>query len=256
MTASIESEVDSPVLPPHPELTLYYSGERGKRTFLNRMFNDTAVDYDRVENVLALGSGRWYRRQALLRGGLKPGMKALDVAMGTGLVTREAKEIVGSNGYIVGIDPSSGMLNEARSSLNVPAVLGVGESLPFGDAQFDFVSMGYALRHLSNLNRAFAEYFRILRPGGTVCVLEIARPTDVVRLHLVRAYFKCLLPMIARLMDAKPSTRSLWEYYWETIDRCVPPETVMDALRSAGFTDVRRHMAFGLFSEYVGTRLA
>src|SRR5207244_1214410 len=73
-------------LPPHPELSTYYRGARAKTAFLRQIFDDTAQDYDRVEGLLALGSGRWYRRQALRRAGLQTGMRVLDVATGTGLV--------------------------------------------------------------------------------------------------------------------------------------------------------------------------
>ncbi len=113
-------------LPPHPELSAYYRGARGKRTFLRQIFDETAHDYDRVERVLALGSGRWYRRQALRRAGLAGGMRVLDVATGTGLVAREAMGVVGAAGNVIGVDPSVGMLRQARASLNLRAVLGVG----------------------------------------------------------------------------------------------------------------------------------
>src|SRR5688572_11391454 len=73
---------------PHPTLPRYYASD-GKRSFVRRIFNHTAGDYDRVEKMMALGSGSWYRRQALMRAGLVSGMRVLDVAIGTGLVARE-----------------------------------------------------------------------------------------------------------------------------------------------------------------------
>src|SRR3954449_6403754 len=136
-------------LAPHPTLPRYYAGEAEKRSFVRKIFNETAPDYERVERWMALGSGSWYRRQALLRAGLAPGMRVLDVAIGTGLVAREEAAITGDPKLVLGLDPSIGMLSEARRTLPVQAVLGVAEELPLADAQFDFLSMGYALRHLS-----------------------------------------------------------------------------------------------------------
>src|SRR5688572_32581148 len=98
-------------------------------------------------------------------------MKVLDVATGTGLVAREALAIVGAQGSVTGLDPSAGMLEQART-LAFSIVRGHGERLPFGPASFDFVSMGYALRHVSDLPALFGEMKRVLRPGGTACVLE------------------------------------------------------------------------------------
>jgi demethylmenaquinone methyltransferase/2-methoxy-6-polyprenyl-1,4-benzoquinol methylase len=249
------TDVLSPrALPPHPELSAYYRGEAGKGAFLRDIFDETACDYDCVEGVLALGSGRWYRRQALLRAKLAPGMKVLDVAMGTGLVAREAMGIVGKAGRVVGVDPSVGMLRQARAAIRASAVVGVGQSIPFAEGSFDFISMGYALRHLPDLRPAFSEFHRVLRPGGRVCILEISRPAGRVGRQLMSAYFRLLLPSLSRILDTRPKTRHLWKYYWETIDQCVAPQRVLDALADAGFTMPKRNLSLGMFSEFVAIK--
>lgn len=241
-------------LPPHPVLERYYRDAAAKRPFLRQIFDETAGDYDRVERVLALGTGRWYRRRALRRSGLTAGMRVIDVAMGTGLVAREAQAIVGNDGFVLGVDPSLGMIREARRSLATPAVLGVGEALPVADASFDCLSMGYALRHLPDLHATFAEFARALRPGGRVCILEITRPANRVGRAMLAAYFRGLLPMLSRFVGTSATTRELWAYYWQTIDACVPTGQVMDSLGNAGFVDVWRRSDFGIFSEYSGVR--
>jgi demethylmenaquinone methyltransferase/2-methoxy-6-polyprenyl-1,4-benzoquinol methylase len=265
---ALDFPVDTPpvpevTLPPHPELRSYYGRGRGaKATFLREIFDATADDYDRLERVVALGSGRWYRREALVRAGLTRGMRVLDVATGTGLVAREAIQLVGASGasgppfggQVLGVDPSLGMLRQARSLAGLHPVLGVGESLPLADGQFDFVTMGYALRHLADLRIAFAEFFRVLRPGGRVCILELLRPQDPVRRRLLDVYFRLLLPILARLATRSSRTQELWRYYWVTIDQCVPPDVVLAALRAVGFADVQRGVSFGLFSEFTATR--
>jgi demethylmenaquinone methyltransferase/2-methoxy-6-polyprenyl-1,4-benzoquinol methylase len=244
-------------LVPHPDLPAYYRGAERKRTFLREIFDQTAGDYDRVERVLALGSGRWYRRQALVRAGLSSGMRVLDVAAGTGLVAREALQLVGAGGRVLGVDPSEQMLRHAHDMPGAfSAVLGRGESLPIGDRCVDFVSMGYALRHLPDLNKAFSEFHRVLRPGGKVCILEITRPSGWIRRQLLQAYFHGVLPLASRVMNASAATRRLWQYYWETIDQCVAPTIVLGALSSAGFTQVGRATSLGIFSEYTATKPA
>ncbi|MEP6658151.1 MAG: class I SAM-dependent methyltransferase, partial [Betaproteobacteria bacterium] len=129
----------------------YYADERGRRHFLNDLFDGNARDYDYIERLLALGSGSRYRRHALRRAGLAPGMHVLDVATGTGLVAREALATVGPDGSVVGLDPSAGMLAEAHRQLPMTIVRGRGEKLPLRGAAFVFVSMGFALRHVSDL---------------------------------------------------------------------------------------------------------
>lgn len=241
-------------LPPHPDLKQYYSHPKAKRGFLRDIFDDTAPDYDRIESVLALGSGSWYRRRALARAGLREGMRVLDVAVGTGLVAREAIAIVGRRGSVTGVDPSIGMVTQARASLDLPIVLGVGEQLPFADQSFEFLSMGYALRHLADLRPAFAEFRRVLKPGGIVCVLEIVRPVGKIQRKALEIYFKGLFPIISRLVSKRPQSGKLWTYYWETIDQCVPPTTVLRAMSDAGLIHARRFAELGIFAEYTSVR--
>lgn len=239
---------------PHGVLRDYYSTPQHKGAFVRGIFDRTADDYERVERVMALGTGSWYRRKALLRAGLTAGMKVLDVATGTGMVAREAVAITGNSSNVVGLDPSTGMLQELTSRLALPLILGRGESLPLADKSFDFLSMGYALRHVSDLSAALAEFFRVLRPGGRVCLLEITAPAARISRAILRAYLRGVVPCLTRLMARHADSQLLWRYYWDTIAACVSPERVMHALTEAGFRDVRRHVELGVFSEYTGTK--
>jgi demethylmenaquinone methyltransferase/2-methoxy-6-polyprenyl-1,4-benzoquinol methylase len=255
MTGSQPSANAHAPVPPHPVMDGYYRDAAGKRPFLRDIFDATAGDYNKVERVLALGTGPWHRRRELRFAGLTAGNRVLDVAMGTGLVAREAATIVGDPSLVLGVDPSIGMLGEAQRTLGVAAVLGVGEALPVADATFDFVSMGYALRHLPDLGAAFGEFARVLKPGGRVCVLEISRPSGAIGGTVLGAYFRGVLPILSRVVGTSAQTRELWRYYWQTIDACVQPDVVMQSLRDAGFTDVKRRVQFGIFSTFTGTRV-
>ena len=256
MTVTATGRQQAAPLPPHPTLRAYYPSPEAKPDFVGRLFDETAGDYDRIERRMALGAGPWYRRQALRRGGLRPGMKCLDVAVGTGLVAREAAGIVGTAGEVAGVDPSAGMLAEAARALPIRLVKGRAEQLPFRDDSFDFLSMGYALRHLSDMTAGFREFARVLRPGGRVCVLEITRPRGRLSGALLKFYLRGLVPALARLTSrvAPDRQRELWAYHWDTIEACVPPEAVRRALESAGFVDVKCHVEVGIFSEYTGRK--
>ena len=249
-------------LAPHPTLVRYYPGPEQKRSFVRRIFDESAGQYDRVERMMAFGTGSWYRRRALARAGLSTGMRCLDVAVGTGLVAREAVTLVGDPSLVIGLDPSPGMLAEAARSLPIRLVVGRAEHLPFPDGSFDFVSMGYALRHVSDVSVTAREFFRVLRPGGTLCLLEITRPSRRLPLALVKCYMKGIVPCLSRLAagsDRRADRQGdrqgvLWEYYWDTINACLPPAALRGAMAEAGFDDVRRHVELGIFSEYTGRR--
>lgn len=203
-----------------------------------------------------LRSGSYYRRWVQQRHGLKPGMHLLDVACGTGLVAVESAKILGSAENITCVDPSEGMLAVARSKLAAKFVVGRAEALPLPANGFDFLTMGYALRHVTSLEETFAEYFRVLRPGGKVLILEVTKPTGRFAGFLFRVYFGRIYPALTQLFTRSRAARDMMRYYWETMDACVPPETVLEALRAVGFQDVKRIKMAGLFSEYSAVKPA
>jgi demethylmenaquinone methyltransferase/2-methoxy-6-polyprenyl-1,4-benzoquinol methylase len=214
------------------------------------MFDRTAADYDRVERALALGTGPWYRRRALRLAGLRPGMRVLDVGVGTGLVASAAASIVGDPALVTGLDPSIGMLRCARVPEGVSLTLGRAEAIPLHDASVDFLSMGFALRHLSDLSTVFSEFFRVLRPGALLCILEITAPASTWPRAFLKAYLRGVVPVVARVLARHRDTPALMRYYWDTIEACVPPQSVLQSLSAAGFIAVRRDVELGVFSAY------
>jgi demethylmenaquinone methyltransferase/2-methoxy-6-polyprenyl-1,4-benzoquinol methylase len=241
-------------VPPHPVLPAWYASREERSAFVRLLFNRVAGEYDAVNAIFSLGSGRWYRRQALRRAGVRTGMRVLDVATGTGLVAREARTLSGPMGVVIGLDLSESMLAETRRALPLPCVQARAEALPVGEASVDFVSLGYALRHLPDLRLAFAGFRRVLRPGGTLLLLEISRPPGRVAAALARLYFRHLVPALCRLRGRR-TAEELLGYYWDTIDSCVPPGVILDGLRDAGFAQVSCGTSLGVFRAYSGRKL-
>lgn len=254
MSTNIKDAQSNIVHAPHPPLTEYYGREEDRRDWVGVQFNKTAPDYDRMEAILGLGTGSSYRRRTLLLAGLKPGMKVLDVGMGTGLVARQAASIVGDPSRITGVDPSPGMIQSAKLPAGVKVVEGRAEQIPLPDGGFDFLSMGYALRHISDLAVAFAEFHRVLKPGGKLCILELTPPKGKIANALVKWYFRHAVPALGRLVSKDKDTSQLWRYYWDTIEACASPASVMKTLTAAGFTNVRRHVDIGICSVYLADK--
>jgi len=236
---------------PHPVLPTYYADPSQRPAFVRNLFNRTAPFYDRINRLFSLGTGDWYRRHALLRAGLQPGMRVLDVAVGTGLTARQALRIAG-DGAVIGLDVSEAMLAEARRTLAIPLIQGRAEQLPLADASLDFLCMGYALRHVADLTATFREFRRVLRPGGRVLLLEIGRPRAGLPQAVAGLYLGRIVPFLSRCMTLDRESQTLMRYYWDTIETCVPPEIILSAMREAGLADAACGEEFGMFRAYSG----
>jgi demethylmenaquinone methyltransferase/2-methoxy-6-polyprenyl-1,4-benzoquinol methylase len=198
---------------PHEPIVARYPGGGEKQAYVRSLFDRSAPHYDRISGFGFLWTGGFYRRRALRRAGLRPGMNVVDVACGTGAVTRACLDVLRGDGRVIGVDPSAGMLQVAQRRVGGAEFrAGHAEALPVADASADFLAMGYALRHVAELERAFGE--------------------------------------LTRLATGSQDAREMMRYFWETIDACVPPDVILAALKAVGFAEVRRTTEIGVFSAY------
>jgi demethylmenaquinone methyltransferase/2-methoxy-6-polyprenyl-1,4-benzoquinol methylase len=235
---------------PHPPLREYYTQEAERGSWVQQIFDRTAGDYDRIERVMALGSGSWYRRRALRRAGLLPGMRVLDIGVGTGLTAKQAAFLVGISGHVTGIDPSPGMIRRAKVPAAVNLLIGSAEAIPAAAESADFLCMGYALRHIADFSAALREFIRVLKPGGRICLLEITRPEGQASRAMLKAYMRGVVPFLAGILGENSDSPKLMRYYWDTIDACVAPNEILEAIHDAGFVDGYRNVELKIFSEY------
>ncbi len=206
------------------------------------LFASVAPTYERWARMLSMGQdARW--RRAMVGGlGLSPGSRVLDVAAGTGSITR----LMESRGLeVLSVDQSRQMTQMAKRR-GAAAVLATAERLPFADGTFDGVTFGYLLRYVDDVSRCLEELVRIVRPGGIVGMVEFGRPGGAWR-PAWWLYTRSLLPMAGAMI------RSGW---WEvgrflgpSIDafaREHPPERLAAEWGAAGMEDVRyRRMSLG-----------
>jgi len=239
---------------PHQPLTEFYSLPEERPEYIAHLFDASAVHYDWISSILSFGTDRYYRRLALKKAGLERTMRLLDVATGTGLVARAALDLQLPKANIIGLDPSLGMLRQNHETTGIALFQGFGETLPFRSDSFDFITMGYALRHVESLPRLFSEFRRVLKPGGRALVLEISRPDSILLGAALKGYMAAIVPLIARLRTSSAELGELLRYYWATIEHCVPPPTIVSALERAEFRLVERRRFGPMLNDYLAEK--
>ncbi len=231
---------------PGPALRVSLPTGPEKEHAVRAMFDAIAPRYDALNRLMTFGLDRGWRRTAVHSLRLPPASVVLDVACGTGDLCRELARV---GLRPVGFDVSSGMLAAAREP--APLVLGDGLQLPVATAVADGVTCGFALRNVVSLPRLFAEFARVLRPGGRVSILEVAEPTTpgIRAVHAI--YFRRVVPVLGGLL----SDRAAYRYLPRSTAYLPTVAEQLDLLQSAGFADVRSTpLGFGAVRLTTGTR--
>ena len=232
----------------------YYADPERRPSFVRDMFNRSAQHYDLVNQLFSLGSGAWYRRFCLRRAGVGPGMLVVDVATGTGLLAREAIALAGDRTAVIGVDVSEAMLAIAQRNLGIPVIQATAEALPLLPGIADFVTMGYALRHMADLNAALGEALRVLRPGGAIVLLEMSAPRNKLARMLAALFIGFVLPRLSLLVTRDARARTLMQYHWQTVLNYMSPDVIMNVMRDSGFDNVTCKSYLDLFHHYTGRK--
>jgi demethylmenaquinone methyltransferase / 2-methoxy-6-polyprenyl-1,4-benzoquinol methylase len=194
------------------------------------MFDDIASRYDLVNGLLSLGlDGRW-RKRAAASAGAGPGARVLDLGCGTGEL---GAELAGRGARVIGVDVSGEMLLLARRRFGrrLSLVQGSAFSLPFADGSLDAAVSGFVLRNLDDLAGAFAELARVIRPGGTIALVDITEPPN----RVVRRGFDLYFGTVAPALGALVGKRNAYRYLARSLGQLPPPDWVCAILREAGF---------------------
>ncbi len=194
------------------------------------MFDRIAPVYDVMNRLMTAGlDGRW--RRLAVREVVWPGDRVLDACCGTGDLAIEAER---RGAKVVGLDFSERMLERARrKSGTIEWVRGDALALPFGDGEFDAVTVGFGVRNLDDLQGGLRELNRVLRPGGKIAVLEITRPRGLLR-PFFRLWFDVLVPLAGKVLPGGKA----YTYLPASVRRFPGPEDLSSLFEAAGFREV------------------
>lgn len=234
-----------------------YSSEGEKASQVEKMFDNIAPTYDLLNHRLSWNIDKYWRWRAIRT--LSDHMPKdgtphiLDVATGTGdLALQMAKKM--PNADITGIDISEGMLEVARQKAekeNRPLTFAKEDcnALSYPDNYLDAVTAAFGIRNFQNLEQGLSEMFRVLKPGGMFCVLELTTPVSFPMKQLFHIYSNCILPLYGKHISHDTSAYS---YLNKTIEAFPQGETMMDILKKIGFSKATfKRLTFGICTMYV-----
>ena len=230
------------------------SGEE-RSLLVREMFDRIARRYDLLNTVMTAGLNRLWNRRVVDAASLNPGGTALDLACGTGSLTRDLARKAGPDGYVLGIDFSREML---RAALSRPMP---GVAYRLGDAtdlegvpsdSFDAATIAYGARNIPDLDALFSEMARALKPGGVAVCLEIARPTGGMSSRFYGLWFDRIVPKLGGLISGDASAYS---YLPESVKEFVAPDELADIIGRSGLQNVTwRRLAGGIITLHRGTK--
>lgn len=232
-------------------------GEKARR--VRGVFDSVADRYDVMNDLMSGGLHRLWKRLAVEEVRPRPGQVILDLAGGTGDVTRALARRVGEQGHVVLADINDRMLARGRDRLIDAGVAGNvslaevdAEALPFASESFDGITMAFGLRNVTDKSRALRSMHRVLKPGGRVVILEFSKPAELLR-PAYDFYSFSVLPALGGFVAGDAAS---YRYLAESIRMHPDQPTLLRMLEAAGFERCRyRNLSGGIVALHVGWRI-
>lgn len=231
-----------------------YDNDSGKGEQVEKMFDNIASRYDTLNHWMSFDIDKRWRKRAIMRLGEHSPKEILDIATGTGdFAIMTAKMLHPKR--LVGADISEGMMDVGRKKVMAEGLADVVSfakedcmRLSFAEGSFDAVTAAFGIRNFADLERGLSEMYRVLRPGGHLCVVELTHPVRFPMKQLFKVYSHTILPTYGRLIS---KDRKAYEYLTATIEAFPQGETMMEILTRVGFRSSSfTRMTFGICTMY------
>ena len=235
-----------------------YDPDSAKTGQVREMFNSIAPAYDVMNRMMTFGIDRVWRRKAVDMLRTYNPRRILDVATGTGDLAFLIEERLNPDA-LLGIDLSEGMLAVAREKAvqrgvadRVSFVIEDCLSLSLPDNIYDAITVAYGVRNFENLKQGFAEMYRVLSPGGVLCVIELSTPEHFPMRQLYKFYTYTIIPLVGRIVSRD---KQAYTYLPRSVAAVAQGEEMLDIFRSVGFKNCRlRRLTFGACTIYLGEK--
>ncbi len=231
-----------------------YDNDSGKGEQVEKMFDNIASRYDTLNHWMSFDIDKRWRKRAIMQLGEHSPKEILDIATGTGDFAIMTAKMLHPR-RLVGADISEGMMDVGRKKVMAEGLADVVSfakedcmRLSFAEGSFDAVTAAFGIRNFADLERGLSEMYRVLRPGGHLCVVELTHPVRFPMKQLFKVYSHTILPTYGRLIS---KDRKAYEYLTATIEAFPQGETMMEILTRVGFRSSSfTRMTFGICTMY------
>ncbi len=223
----------------------YYTPGDHRAASVNALFAAIATRYDHINDIQSLGLHRRWKLRMVELANVKPGNLALDVCCGTGDI---ARALAGRGARVTGLDFSQEMLSVAKSreAVGQPSSVnyqhGDAMKLPFPDASYDVVTVGYGLRNLADWEVGLSEMVRVAKPGARLLVLDFGKPDNSLWRAAYFSYLRVCVPLFGLLFCRNAAA---YAYILESLKHFPAQRGVETKMQTLGLTEVSIHNLLG-----------
>jgi len=227
-----------------------------KTKLVNSVFDKVYKNYDLMNDLMSFGVHRFWKRNLITWMNPQLGDKIIDVAAGTGDLVQMISKRNNNKNFFYCVEPNKGMFetgkNKLKSFTNVKWYLNFAEKLPFKENTFDFYTISYGIRNVTDINQCLKEAYRVLKPGGRFFCLEFSKVENEI-LNLVYQKYSKLIPFIGKIVMGSDEP---YEYLISSIDKFYNQNELVDLLEKNSFSNVEfRNLSNGISAIHSGWKI-
>ena len=227
-----------------------------KTKLVNSVFSKVHNNYDLMNDLMSLGVHRLWKKNLINWMNPQPGNRIIDVAAGTGDLAKMISKKNKDKNIFCCVEPNRGMFETGKQKLksftNIRWYLNSAEKLPFKEDTFDFYTISYGIRNVTNINKCLEEAYRVLKPGGRFFCLEFSKVENEILNFLYQKYSK-LIPLIGKIIVGSEEP---YEYLISSIDKFYSQNELVDLLKKNKFSNIEfRNLSNGISAIHSGWKI-
>ena len=230
-----------------------------KTSLVDNVFTSVTERYDLMNDLMSFGLHRFWKKYFLLCSNIKKGEKVLDLAAGTGDITKLISKAVGDRGKVISCDINYAMLSQGRDNLidagfmkNIFYVQSDAQSLSFQENSFDHVTIAFGLRNTANISKALESIYKILKPGGSLQVLEFSKAEKIIE-RPYSAFLNKVIPLLGKYVAKDEDS---YKYLAESIDMHPSQNDLVKIMENSNFKNCKyNNLSFGVVSIHKGYKI-